>query len=774
MKKISALLFVAALLAACSGDGKGTDASKDMEFGDVSEKVDYAVSTYDELPVCTAKREGATAFAYDAGKAYICKDNDWADNDSLTNLIYNSASMDSGKSEHKSASSKNGSEPDDSGESAAKSSSSKQYVNVRDLIWDMPKESFFNPNIEYGTMTDERDGKVYKTVKIGDQVWMAENLNYDDSVAMPSLKGKMLDCGDKVGNCALAGRMYGWTAAIDSLALAHNMENPQYCGECTLPPRVQGVCPNGWHLPNFEEWEILATTTRNSGNLKSNSGWINGDRCILDSCKSTDAYGFSAVPFGSKEDSSFAGNETRYVLGGFGERAVFQAAYVDGYGSGYIEIYDDWDDPFSQTYRRRSGGEVYASVRCLKDDGPAPKAEESRLNPDVAYDSLIDERDGQVYKTVKIGAQVWMAENLNYDDGKSKCVNDDAENCKVLGRLYTWDAAYSGCPNGWRLPDSSEWNHLFMDASGILGARSTRALTSQSGWSLKEKGSNTTGFSAITTFFWGAAKDEKRDVYCATVGNGVHAVPQDKAREYYVRCVKNGAIAEAKANPISLDVVYDSMTDDRDGKVYKTVKIGEQTWMAENLNYDDSVATPSLNGRSWCYDNESENCDVRGRLYTWSAAIDSVTLANDADNPRNCGATRKTCYLFGPVRGICPSGWHLPVFEEWETLYASVGGYSVAGWFLKSVIGWGEEGNGSDAYGFSAFPAGQFASKEKTFDKKDSLVRFWSTDEENTGLPDNTGNVYCMTLDAGDKAIFGLCPLFDAYSVRCIKDSPAE
>ena len=752
VKKISALLFVAALLAACSGDGKGTDASKDMEFGDVSEKVDYAVSTYDELPVCTAKREGATAFAYDAGKAYICKDNDWADNDSLTNLIYNSASMDSGKSEHKSASSKNGSEPDDSGESAAKSSSSKQYVNVRELIWDMPKESFFNPNIEYGTMTDERDGKVYKTVKIGDQVWMAENLNYDDSVAMPSLKGKMLDCGDKVGNCALAGRMYGWTAAIDSLALAHNMENPQYCGACCLPPRVQGVCPDGWHLPNFEEWQILSTTTRNSGNLKSNSGWINGDNCILDSCKSTDAYGFSAVPFGYKEDSSFAGNGTMYVLGGFGYRAVFQVADVDGYGSGYTGIDDGWETLLYQKYRRL-GGEIYASVRCLKDDGPAPKAEESRLNPDVAYDSLIDERDGQVYKTVKIGAQVWMAENLNYDDGKSKCVNDDAENCKVLGRLYTWDAAYSGCPNGWHLPDSSEWNDLFMDASGVIGYRTRESLKSRSGWSPRDIGTNTTGFSAMTSVFWSATEDKWGEAYRADIDRGIGVVPQDKALEYYVRCVKNGAIAEAKANPINLDVVYDSMTDDRDGKVYKTVKIGEQTWMAENLNYDDSVATPNLNGRSWCYDNESENCGSRGRLYTWFAAIDSVEVK----------------YLSVAVQGICPSGWHLPQPQEWETLYASVGGYSVAGWFLKSVIGWGEEGNGSDAYGFSAFPAGQFASIGKTFDKKDSLVRFWSSEKRT-----DDRNAVCMTFDAGDKAILDYQPLLDAYSVRCIKDSPAE
>ena len=117
------------------------------------------------------------------------------------------------------------------------------------------------------------------------------------------------------------------------------------------------------------------------------------------------------------------------------------------------------------------------------------------------------------------------------------------------------------------------------------------------------------------------------------------------------------------------------LTDSRDGQIYKTVVIGSQTWMAENLNYHIGKSY------SYCYDNDVNNCAKYGLLYTWAAA-----------------------------KKACPRGWHLPTKTEFETLFNTVAGESEAGVMLKSTSGWGEydriNGNGTDAYSFSALPAG--------------------------------------------------------------------
>ena len=75
-------------------------------------------------------------------------------------------------------------------------------------------------------------------------------------------------------------------------------------------------------------------------------------------------------------------------------------------------------------------------------------------------DSLKDVRDGQVYKTIKIGDQWWFAENLNFDTKDSWWYNDDKENGKKYGRLYTWNAAVIACPLGWQLPTDKDWQQL--------------------------------------------------------------------------------------------------------------------------------------------------------------------------------------------------------------------------------------------------------------------------------------------------------------------------
>jgi uncharacterized protein (TIGR02145 family) len=217
-------------------------------------------------------------------------------------------------------------------------------------------------------------------------------------------------------------------------------------------------------------------------------------------------------------------------------------------------------------------------------------------------------------------------------------------------------------------------------------------------------------------------------------------------------------------------VEYDSIKDSRDGHVYKTIKIGDLTWMAENLNYYDKDNL-SLKDKSWCYNtdvDEDVSCAVVGRHYTWAAAIDSVKLATDADNPLDCGYG-KECELPGKVRGICPLGWHLPSEDEWNDLITFVGKNSTTGKELKSQTGWNTKGKqGLDTYGFSALPAG-YISEEGYADGVGARAYFWSsTDKCETGVS------YMMLLFDSDEVYMrescGYMTKEFRMSVRCIKD----
>ena len=207
------------------------------------------------------------------------------------------------------------------------------------------------------------------------------------------------------------------------------------------------------------------------------------------------------------------------------------------------------------------------------------------------------------------------------------------------------------------------------------------------------------------------------------------------------------------------------MTDLRDGQVYKTTTIDipsknySEVWMAENLNF--------VTDNSWCGGGSGTtegDCSVYGRLYTWAAAVGRAEDECGIDHACNLGE--------GDIRGACPKGWHLPSNDEWKALIVAVDGsitkYTLSNTGsskLKSQTGWQINGNGTDAFGFSALPAGRWADYHYYINVGLSAF-FWNATQK------NTIHAYLAYLeyDHDEALLNGGWKMDYRMSVRCIKD----
>ena len=218
---------------------------------------------------------------------------------------------------------------------------------------------------------------------------------------------------------------------------------------------------------------------------------------------------------------------------------------------------------------------------------------------------------------------------------------------------------------------------------------------------------------------------------------------------------------------------YGEILDERDGQVYKTIEICDeenencQIWMAQNLNYAYTGIKFNFSGgksdsTSWCYKNDLDNCGIYGRLYTWSAAMDSAGLVSDA-NKIGCGFG-VPCIPNNPHRGICPVGWHLPDTTELTVLLNYAGGGIVAQNVLKSKSGW----NGTDDLGFSLLPAGT-GVYSYLFDHLKQYTEIWSVTEADG---DHDERAWILKIDYSDlqRSLFNNKKSYH-LSVRCVKDS---
>ena len=225
-------------------------------------------------------------------------------------------------------------------------------------------------------------------------------------------------------------------------------------------------------------------------------------------------------------------------------------------------------------------------------------------------------------------------------------------------------------------------------------------------------------------------------------------------------CNKGRLIVKRTPSNLNPDIEYGEIIDWRERKPYKTITIAGKTWMAENLDFDYT-----LNDSSYGTTTYTDEGAIYGRYYSWAAAMDSAALFSDKS--KWCGSN-SPCAIESEARGICPDGWHIPTETEWDDLYSAIDGSSNANKIAAmQAKGYEKWPNATDAYGFSAIPAGYYngfdVTNGKVWDAGTNKTLFWSA----TPISTDAEMSKAWRLDKGN-----LSNIDKAYglSVRCVKD----
>ena len=610
-------------------------------------------------------------------------------------------------------------------------------------------------------LLDTRDGQVYKTVQIGTQRWMAENLRF-------KVKGSYC-YDDRKFNCDVYGRLYDWAMSRQLIGFYNSNTIAKRNGP------VWDICPSGWHIPTNKDWKMLKYYTHKLGksdgvgiSLKSKEYWDKEIRIPAGS----DEFGFNALPAGERQ-----------YIGEYAEKgasAQFWASNENGDEGGYYwRLTYDTRTLESFFVLKKTG----ASIRCM--ENKLYEIKEPPPPPPRVIPQVVKIQDKET-KTIHIGNQIWMANNLNVKVEGSFCYEDKEENCEKFGRLYTWPAALklsqkflkeSGrdsiaknrplgiCPNGWHVPTLLDFEHLkayLKDIDEGVGVGTN--LRSREGWAESDNammGEDGFGFNALpmgyrdstgayvdqgkSTAFWTGSEKDSLTSFAWRLSYDEDDLLMDsvvKGFAFPIRCMMN---------PPEDTEIYDStaLHDRRDDNRYKTVKVGNDVWMAENLRY----ASPG----SFCYEDKDIRCRSYGRLYPWHVAMRL---------PKDFIENSMPEAILAEHQGLCPDGWHIPTNDEWIALgtYAvNLRKGSVAA-ALKHRDGWARGGKPiSNASGFMALPAGSRYMDE--YNELGSSAYFWAAHGG-----DGMGAVYWNLVNSKDD--FTSAEEFEstAFSVRCVRN----
>lgn len=412
--------------------------------------------------------------------------------------------------------------------------------------------------------------------------------------------------------------------------------------------------------------------------------------------------------------------------------------------------------------------------------------------------SFKDNRDGQVYKTINLGDQEWMAQNLRYSPKGAACTGL----CKKTGLMYNWQEAMEACPEGWVIPHEADWAQLYNHVSKFeeLLAKSeviTRKYA-DSKKTEKTKGTDAIGFAALTygkcaefdthgekvmtlncPIFWTSRNDLDDETPLVTnpttdlpvagdghvayalyayIDKGYKTIGDLKKERLPVRCISEKTSKKKEIEELD-NIKKNGFVDNRDNQTYPVTVIAGSIWMAKNLNYKTA--------NSWCYDNDESNCALNGRLYTWAEAM--AKQESECGRGKNCGVKGEQ------IQGVCPDGWHLPSMDEFRMLSASVGGGEKCEgsdpadgpcWHEGAASNlhdsWDPNFPAQDTYGFNAQGAGT-RQYDGQFVGLGDYGFYWTSDEFHKNYAKYAwlhGNYFYLNNYFKD----------NAFSVRCVKN----
>lgn len=537
-----------------------------------------------------------------------------------------------------------------------------------------------NVTLPYGTMTDQ-DGNQYRTIRIGSQNWMAENLktsNYRNGDPIPVVEIKndwdQLTTGafcyynnDASNNCPY-GKLYNWYAATDN----------------------RNVCPETWHVPTEEEWVILENYLGGFGVAGGKMKTTGTSYWALSNTDATNQSGFSGLPAGSR---FFAPSSSLLNFSGLTGSTLWWSSTPVGTEFANTRGLNSSIESLSVGASLRGMG---ISIRCVQD------------------------------------ADVGNITGLNC----SNAVNvGDLTNGTIVTSGVSSTITYSGGNQGAYTAQS-------INSTGVTGLTATL-----------DAGTFANGSGNLTLNITGTPTSAGTASFALNIGGQLCTLTRTVGTPDPLASHTCGSTLVHNVSK-----TYGTLTD-QEGNNYRTIQIGTQEWMAENLKTSK-------------YRNGDPISEVQDRI-TWFESTTGAYCYYNNDQSKNCPYGKLyNWYTVNDNRNICPVGWHVPTESEWQTLEDNLGGFTQAGNKIRSagIQYWLFFNEGAtNETGFSALPGGyRAAAPQLDFYNLGYNGIWWSATIQGTDFAKyrGTGNTggFNNWLFSGD------APQNRGYSVRCIKD----